>query len=254
MRAIVARAYAKINLLLNVTGKRPDGYHELDGVMIPVDIFDTLRAEKSPEISVVFDRFDLPPQDNSAAKAASLFFRTTGIKGGADIFIRKRIPVEAGLGGGSSDAACVLLALDKLYETNLKLDALNALAASLGADVPFFLEPGAKRARGIGEILDAIEYNFNAAFLIVKPYGGVNTATAFRAFYGTVPAAADTGECMRALKESDLPLFSRNAKNMLQDASVKLLPEIQNALDALYQNGALFALMTGSGSAVYGNL
>jgi 4-diphosphocytidyl-2-C-methyl-D-erythritol kinase len=252
MRAIVGNAYAKINLLLNIVGKRPDGYHELDGVMAPISLYDTIRVEKSGRLSVVCGRCGLPEESNSAYKMAQIFFRETGIPGGAEIFIRKRIPKEAGLGGGSSDAAFVLRALNTLYDAGLTPAGMNRIAASLGADIPFFLQEGAKRARGIGELLDPVPWNLETAILIVKPSGGVNTALAYKAFHGTAPEPAGVEACIRALKENDVGLFSKNAKNMLQEASSALLPDIGNALAALHENGAAFALMTGSGSAVYG--
>jgi 4-diphosphocytidyl-2-C-methyl-D-erythritol kinase len=253
MQAISAKAYAKINLCLNITGKRADGYHLLDGVMLPVSIYDTVRTAKADDLFAACSDARIPSgADNSACKIAQSFFEYTGIRGGADIFIQKRIPAEAGLGGGSSDAACVLRSLNILYETHLSNSELTQIAAANGADTAFFLSDGAKRAQGIGENLTPVAYNFSPAILLIKPLGGVNTAEAFRLFHQTTPKAADTDACIQALMENDIAAFSAASRNMLEAAGITLCPAIQDAIESLKHNGALFAQMTGSGSAVYG--
>lgn len=253
MYAIIAKAYAKINLLLNITGRLNNGYHTLDGVMIPVSIYDTVRIAKAGVLTVTCDNLKIASgEQNSAYKIAKWFFEYTGIKYGADIFIQKRIPFEAGLGGGSSDAACVLLALNKLYNQQLSEKILIEIAAQCGADIPFFLSGGAKRAQGIGDLLQTIPYHFDYPFVLVKPKDGVNTAQAYRLFHQTKAEAADVEACIAALGSNDIAAFMRNAKNMLQKAGIALCPHIKDALSALYDAGAIFAQMTGSGSAVYG--
>jgi len=253
MQAIILRAYAKINMLLNITGKRNDGYHTLDGVMIPISLFDTVRVAKSDALTVICDDKNIASgEQNSAYKIAKRFFEYTGIKYGAEIFINKRIPFEAGLGGGSSDAACVLLALNRLYNKQLSEKALTAIAAQCGADIPFFLSSGAKRAQGIGDQLRLIPYRFDYPFVLIKPKCGVNTAEAYRLFHQTSNELADVEACITALGHNDIKTFARFSKNMLQQAGITFCPQIQVALSALYSAGALFAQMTGSGSAVYG--
>lgn len=252
MQAIIAKSFAKINLLLNITGQRADGYHLLDGVMIPVSIYDTIRVAKSDMLAVSCAHPAIPSgSKNTAFKIAQAFFAHTGIKGGADIFIQKRIPHEAGLGGGSANAACVLRALDALYETHLGLSALTDIASQNGADIAFFLREGAQRAQGIGEILEPVGYAFSYPIVIIKPFGGVNTPAAFKLFHQTLPQAADVGACILALEHNDIQKFAAASRNMLQTAGISLCPAIGDAIAALYQEGALFAQMTGSGSAVY---
>lgn len=253
MQTIIAKAYAKINLLLNITGRRNDGYHTLDGVMIPVSLYDTVRVAKSDALTVTCDDASIPSgEQNSAYKIARWFFEYTGIAYGADIFIQKRIPPEAGLGGGSSDAACVLLALNRLYNKQLSEKSLIGIAAQCGADIPFFLSGGAKRAQGIGDRLQSIPYLFDYPFVLAKPKGGVNTAEAYRLFHQTKTEPADVEACIVALGNNDIKTFSRCSKNMLQNTGIALCPQIKDIISALYNAGAVFAQMTGSGSAVYG--
>jgi 4-diphosphocytidyl-2-C-methyl-D-erythritol kinase len=253
MQALILKSYAKINLLLNITGQRNDGYHTLDGVMIPVSLHDTVRVAKAKDLRVACDDTRIAQgEQNSAWKTAACFFDYTGLPYGADIYIQKRIPCEAGLGGGSSDAACVLLALNRLYFTQLNLNTLIKIASRCGADIPFFLSGGAKRAQGIGERLQPVRYHFKYPFVLVKPQGGVNTAEAYRIFQETTAEKADVPACIRALEKNDIASFIEASKNMLQKAGTALCPAIKDAVFALYQAGALYAQMTGSGSAVYG--
>ena len=140
-----------------------------------------------------------------------------------------------------------------LYETHLNVQALSQIAGSTGADIAFFITDGAKRAQGIGDILESVDYSLLYPLVIVKPFGGVNTASAFRLFHQTnAPQAADVQKCIATLSQNDVISFAASSKNMLQTAGIKLCPQIEEAISALYQNGALFAQMTGSGSAVYG--
>ena len=136
------KANAKINLSLKITGKREDGYHLIDTVMHSVSLFDELEINKADSINLRCDESDIPQEKNIAFKAASLFFERTRLQGGADIVLKKNIPFPAGLGGGSADAAAVLLALNKLYNANLSQEALCQMALKLGADVPFFINGG----------------------------------------------------------------------------------------------------------------
>lgn len=156
--AFCARAYAKINLFLNVIGKRPDGYHEIDTLMHSVGVYDDVILELTDsDITVECDNNTLSGEDNIAAKACKIFFEFAGLNCGAKIRIVKRIPVAAGMGGGSADAAAVLLLLNKATGRNYSVKDLMPLAKALGADVPFFLVGGAARAQGIGEVLTSVE-------------------------------------------------------------------------------------------------
>lgn len=159
---------AKINLNLYVGKKRNDGYHELDGVMQSVSLFDTLTIKKSDKITLECSKPRLSGKDNLGYKAATLFFEKTKINGGAHIYINKNIPEAAGLGGGSADAAAVLVGLNRLYKARLSTDELQTLALSLGADVPFFITGGTTRAQGIGEKLSPVPTLKQGYFVLAK--------------------------------------------------------------------------------------
>jgi 4-diphosphocytidyl-2-C-methyl-D-erythritol kinase len=245
---ITLKAYAKLNLSLDVTGKREDGYHELDTIMQSISLYDTVSIEKADGISVRMDKDWANEQDNTAYKAAMAFLKLTG-SGGADISIQKRIPRMAGLGGASADAAAVLVGLDRLYETALSFEAMNGLAVSVGADVPFALTGGLARAKGIGERLTPLKASKPIYYAVVKPHQGVSTAEAFRCYCGSAHVSIDSVKY--AVLKGDTELFARYAGNALGMAALSVAPAILKAADALKAAGAAKAFMTGSGSAMF---
>ncbi|MEZ4358308.1 MAG: 4-(cytidine 5'-diphospho)-2-C-methyl-D-erythritol kinase [Eubacteriales bacterium] len=253
MHGIILKAYAKINLCLNIEGKRKDGYHDIDTVMLPISLYDTLRIFKDKVLTVNTDSEHIPNgKHNIAYKAASIFLKAANISSGAHITINKRIPSGAGLGGGSSNAAAVILALNKLYETKFSIDELVNIAKRIGADVPFFLYYGCKRAQGIGEVLNVAEYNIPAYFVIVNYKLSVSTAKAYSVCLNFNSKKADMPAVLRALKEGDLPSFIKNSANMLEAAAKSIEPKIKNAFPLLKKAGSLSSMITGSGSAVFG--
>lgn len=171
-------APAKINLYLKVLGKRPDGYHEIESLVVPVSLCDLVEVERTEKgIEVFCDSPDCPSGErNIAYRAAEWFFEISKASGGARIFIRKRIPVGAGLGGGSSDAASVIKALGLLYKFKLDLQDRTRLGFEVGADVPMFFVEGAKIIRGIGELVEPIKYDGPRWFALVNPRFQVSTA------------------------------------------------------------------------------
>jgi 4-diphosphocytidyl-2-C-methyl-D-erythritol kinase len=241
-------AYAKLNLALKITGRRPDGYHELDMVMQEITLCDRIRIEKSDVLRV--DASTPLPEDNTLAKAARVFFEYTKIRGGADIYVRKNIPAQAGLGGGSSDGAAVLRTLDSLYGTGLKPDELVVLARLIGADVPFFIPGGCARAQGTGEILTPLRNNLHVTFLLAKPAGGVNTGEAYEAYHRLEKKETDIESVVKAIRAGDIERYAKSAGNDLAPAAVHLCPDIQKILDEM--RGAACNLVTGSGSCVFG--
>ena len=190
--AIKLKANAKINLSLYIKGKREDGYHYIDTVMQSVNLFDTLKLKKADKITLKCSKRELSGEDNLGYKAAELFFGETKISGGASIYIKKRIPEAAGLGGGSADAAAVLLGLNKLYNSGLSNEKMEEMAASLGADVPFFIKGGTQRSTGIGEVLEALKPFKSGYFVLAK--------------CGTKPS---TGEMYRLLDSKENALILR---------------------------------------------
>lgn len=245
----VEKAYAKVNLTLAVGEKRPDGYHEVVSVMQQVSLCDTLTAEQTREgITLTCSDPALPSgEENLAHRAASLFFRETGIAGGAALTLEKRIPSQAGLGGGSSDAASVLLALRKLYAPALSDTELETMAAALGSDVPFFIRGGTQLATGRGEVLSPLPPLTDGWFVIVKPTESFSTPAMYRRLDELPPA------CTPPLPplQGGLPALASGLFNRFE-AAIPAGSAVWDIKARLAAYGALASLLSGSGSAVFG--
>ena len=224
MQNLKIKANAKVNLSLSVLGKREDGYHELDTVMQSISLYDTVYIEKSDKIAVECGEFG--GEDNIAFKTAAAFFKASGINAGADIKIEKRIPSAAGMGGGSADAAAVLVGLDKLYEAKLSYEKLLKIAVKLGADVPFLIRGGTARAKGIGEILEPIKPIGGCYFLIAKG-----------------ESKPSTGEMFRLLDSADYnkPDIEKTATAINSQDMVTLLASMDNSFAALWRESRIKA-------------
>lgn len=249
--SVSLKAFAKINLNLDITGVSADKkYHTVEMVLQSVDIYDTVTVSIDDEISVKCNA-DLPQnEDNIAYKAAKEFFDETEIQGGAYIKIKKRIPSAAGLGGGSSDAAAVIIALNMLYETNLENDELEKIAEKVGSDVPFFIVGGAQLAEGRGTILTPLPEIPECTFVIVKDGFKLSTGDMYSRFDGlTEVDHPNTSELVNAICEGDLEDMTENMKNVfepLYDENTQVIK------DKLIKNGALCAVLSGSGPSVFG--
>ena len=236
-------APAKLNLFLHITGQRPDGYHLLQSVFMLIDWCDTLHFEKRPGGAI--SRQDLTvqlPADDLITRAAKLLQQHTGCTQGVHIAVEKQIPAQAGMGGGSSDAASCLLALNRLWDLKLSLPALAQLGLQLGADVPFFLLGHNAWVEGIGEIITPIALP-KAQFWVLKPPSGVETSQIF-----THPAL------QRATKPATISVFAAQpydfGHNDLQPVAQTICPDVRLALQVL-GNAGMNGKMTGSGSAVF---
>lgn len=245
---IKLNAHAKLNLALDITGKRADGYHELDTVMQSLSLCDTVTIKKAHGIHVTMDSGGVDMQNNTAYRAALSFSEHTGIAG-ADIRIEKRIPTQSGLGGASADAAAVLIGLNRLYSAGLEPEELAGIGVRIGADVPFALLGGTARARGVGEVLRPLRPAVPMHYVIVKPHAGISTAEAFRRYKKAAPLRMETVEY--AVLKGDIPLFLRYTGNALGMAALSISPEILHAAEALMAAGAPRALMSGSGSSMF---
>ena len=245
--AILERAYAKLNLTLGVLLRRADGYHELDSLMQSVDLYDRVLVEKSRKVEIYVTGASLP-FENTMYLAASRYKALTGC--GAIVRCEKRIPAEAGLGGGSADAAAVLRGLQKLHRMASDQE-LTKIALSVGADVPFCLYGGLARCQGIGELLTPFAAKEPLHFVLAKPPVGVSTRTLFEALPLPRPRA-QTHAAMRELAQGDAASLAPFLSNALESAAVELVPEIGQYKERLLAAGALAAVMTGSGSAVFG--
>ena len=240
------RAYAKLNLTLGVLYKRADGYHALDSIMQTVDLFDTVTVERARDI-VVTSTGMLLPYDNTVRRAAELYRALTGRS--VQIRVIKRIPAEAGLGGGSADAAATLNALQELYgEVDEK--TLLEIAAKVGADVPFCLKGGTQRAEGIGEVLTPVR-GMKLHLVVAKPTEGVSTKKLFSLLKlpRTMP---ETTAALKALSDGNLDALCPLLYNALEEPAIELVPEIGRIKRDLLALGAKAACMSGSGSAVFG--
>ena len=251
---VTVQAPAKINLTLAVTGRRPDGYHTLDSVFQAVTLYDEVTVTETGDgrISLFLEKTDLPADaSNTAFRAAEVFFRETGLENpGVAVTVRKRIPQQAGLGGGSADAAGTLWALSRLFAPHLSRKALCGMGLSVGADVPFCLIGGAARVTGIGEVLRPILPLPMCEILLMKPAKGVSTAAAYRAVDAFPYGNSTTSERMEAaLLRGDLAAAGRCVSNGFETALA--LPEVAEAVAAARAAGALGSAMTGSGSAVF---
>lgn len=247
------KARAKINWALEITGQRQDGYHLLDGVMQPLALSDTLIMEESPSLSLTMEGSPLSAgEDNLILRAARALQAHTGTEKGARLHLVKRIPMGAGLGGGSADAAATLKGLNAFWRLNLPMKTLLEIGVKLGADVPFCLMDSPMRAQGIGEILTPFPCKRTFPLVLIQPCEGLSTKEIFTAYHRQNPQGGNVEEVITALQDGDLARMEQHAVNMLQTVSVEKKPILQTAVSHLYKQGAAFARMTGSGSVVFG--
>jgi 4-diphosphocytidyl-2-C-methyl-D-erythritol kinase len=244
---------AKINLFLEVCSKRPDGYHNLNTLMCCIDLNDTIRLTfGQKKISVHCAHPDVPENEtNLAWRAAQLFFDTARIDEGVRIDIEKNIPIGAGLGGGSSNAASVLKSLNSFYGSPVSNTSLMAAGKSIGADVPFFIYGKPAVATGIGDILTPCDCIKSCPILLVYPSVPVSTAEVYKKLNLTLTKTKKINTKilfkLNLGQDSEKQLF-----NDLESVAVEICPEIQEVKASLLANDASIALMTGSGSAVFG--
>lgn len=248
------RTPAKLNLRLKVTGVRPDGYHDLVSLMVPVDLFDELaiRLSGSLESTLACRGYDVPVDEtNLVLKAVRSFQTETGQRAGVSITLQKSIPVSAGLGGGSSDAAATLLSLNEMLGRPLSSDGLQKIAARLGADVPFFLQARPAIARGIGEILEPLDRWPQHWYVIVAPPLQVSTAWVYRN-YRLNELTRDEYHYIKSQLGNDSVAFAHILENDLETVTSASFPTIETIKRNLKEAGAAGVLMSGSGPSVFG--
>lgn len=243
-------ARAKINWTLDILGRRPDGYHEIDTILQPIALCDTIHIERADGLSFTAD--GMAAEDaNLVLKAARSLREACGIASGARIHLVKRIPIGAGLGGGSADAAATLKALNILWVLRQPQEKLMDIARTLGADVPYCVYDHAARARGIGERLSPVASRIRCPLVLIQPCEGLMTKDVFSR-YSPLESPLSVADAAQALKSGDLPALALCAGNALMPSALSLRPSIRQALDDLMNHGAVLAQMTGSGSAVFG--
>jgi 4-diphosphocytidyl-2-C-methyl-D-erythritol kinase len=250
---VVVWAPAKVNLYLEVLGKRPDGYHEIETLMVAVSLHDTLEFKEEPSGNVVCQS-DHPTlstgPDNLVCQAAALLLERCACRQGAHIRLRKRIPVAAGLAGGSTDAAAALAGLNRLWRLQLETSELAALAAELGSDVPFFLATPAAWCTGRGERIEPLPLARPLWFVLVCPAVGLATAEVYR--HIVVPQKAHDGAAIcEAVREGQIEVIGSLLHNRLEEPAQRLCPEIAVLKSRLACCRPVGQLMSGSGSSLF---
>ena len=257
MNSIQLKSRAKINLSIDVLGKRQDGYHLVEMIMQTIDLYDIIKIKEIDidEININSNSEDIPlNKDNIVYKAAKLLKDEFNIKKGIDIFIEKNIPVAAGMAGGSSNAAAVLVGLNKLWNLNLSEVKLQEIGLKLGADVPFCISGGAALAEGIGEKLTSIKgLSEDTIILVCKPNLFVSTKDVYKGLdLEHIKHRPDNKFLIQCLREGNINLLSKNMVNLLEDVTSKMHEEIKEIENTMLEYNALGSMMSGSGPTVFG--
>lgn len=255
METVTLRAPAKINLTLDVKGKRADGYHDIESVMHQVSLCDTVTISRVPEgIKISCTSPEVPAgEENLAYRAARLVLSQFNIKSGIHIHIEKRIPVAAGLAGGSSNGAAVIKGMNELFELGLSQKDMLSLGLRLGSDVPFCISGGTAVASGRGEILEPVKIRRSLDFVLVNPGFAVSTGEVYRLLdQEIITERPDSRKLTAALAEGDLEQIAANLGNVMEQVVLKRHPAVQEIKERLLKEGALAALMSGSGPTVFG--
>lgn len=250
------KAYAKINLYLDVVSKREDGYHEMKMIMLPLELYDSIQIEFLPYLCdsyVTCDHVDLQETkynliNTTINKLRDLYH----FKQNFNINVHKEIPIQAGLGGGSSNAAATLKAFNNMLKLNIEPDKMNCIAKTIGADVPFCLLNKPALVEGIGEKITEIPLKHQYFVIIIKPKTGLSTKHVFEKADTMTLDHGNIDNVIEALKSGDDELLGGSMFNSLEKVSLSMLPEIQIVKDMMFKDGFKMVMMSGSGSAVYG--
>ncbi|AIS53418.1 4-diphosphocytidyl-2-C-methyl-D-erythritol kinase IspE [Thermoanaerobacter kivui] len=252
MEKLNVKAYAKINLSLDILGKRKDGYHEIYTIMQSIDLCDILEFERNEEIKLICDDEKVPKgEDNLIIKAVKIL-KERYEKEGVLIRLNKKIPLAAGLAGGSADAAATIVALNKLWDLSLSEEEQKEIALKLGADVSFCLEGGTKIARGVGEILEDLKTP-QLDLLIIKPDIEVSTKEIYQEWDKlNIKSQNCTAAAIQAVNKGNLYEIAKSIGNDLEIVTSSKFKVVQKIKSELLKKGALGCAMTGSGPTVYG--
>lgn len=255
MKSLHIKSFAKINLCLNINGKREDGYHEIDTIMLPISLHDSLIVTKLKDARdsyVTVDDFSIGSFTYNSAtfsidKLQSIYHFNDKFR----VLIHKVIPIQAGLGGGSSNAAFTMKAVNSLLKLGASDEELMEIGKSFGADIPFFVKCKPARCEGIGEVVTPIEIKNNYYVLLVKPESGCSTKDVYNAS-DTMPLdVCDMDKVIAALRDGDDDALAESISNSLQKPAISIVPNIQIIIDELHQEGLKIVSMTGSGSCVF---
>ena len=250
------KALGKINLGLDVLGKRPDGYHDVRMVMQTIYLYDqiTITKRKEPGIGLSTKLFYLPVNENNLAyRAAKLLMDEFEIRSGVDIFLEKHIPVAAGMAGGSSNAAAVLYGINRMFDLGLSMEELMKRGVSLGADVPYCIMRGTVLAEGIGEILTPLPPMPRCQIVVAKPPVSVSTKMVYEKIDSRrIVEHPDIDGIIEGLKEGDVTKIASRMGNVLEQVTVEEYPVIDKIKKLMNEGGAKGAMMSGSGPTVFG--
>ena len=257
MREVRLRAFAKVNYALDVLGLRADGYHEVSTVMQSISLADEVELRYPSggfDLSLEPEEVEVGPQErNTTYLAWKALQRLTGKELPVKVTLRKKIPAGAGLGGGSANAAAVLVGLNELFGLGLRLDELRGIGAGIGADVPFCISGGTALGEGVGEILTPLPVPPAHLLVVAKPLRGADTAGIYRAYDETRTENTHSVEpVVSALRAGSLPTLAAVVGNDLAPVTRDIIPELAELEQSLLASGALGASMSGSGPAVYG--
>lgn len=249
------KAYAKINISLDIVGKREsDGYHLLKMIMQNIDLYDEISIEKQKEDITISCNKSYVPTDsrNLAYKAASLFKNTYNIEDGVHIDIVKNIPVSAGLAGGSTDAAAVLKLMNKMFNVNASNEELMELGLKLGADIPYCINGGTALCEGIGEKITPLPHFKDKILVLVKPSFGVSTKEVYKAFnLDKVRVHPKTENLIEAMEQDNLYYVANNMKNLLENVTLRKHNILIKIKEDMNKYGAVGSMMSGSGPSVF---
>lgn len=251
---MLIKAYAKINISLDVVGKREDGYHLLRMIMQTIDLYDHINIKKLNSGIIISCNKPYVPTDerNLVYKAADMFINTYNINEGVEIYLKKNIPVAAGLAGGSTDAAAVLKAMRNLYKPEIQDEELMKLGLKIGADVPYCMVGGTALCEGIGEKVTRLKSFKNQILVVVKPAFGVSTREVYKNLdIDKINKHPETEILIKNIEEGNLFRVSKNMKNVLENVTLKKHSILKNIKNELISEGAMGALMSGSGPTVF---
>lgn len=252
---MIVKAYAKINISLDVVGKREDGYHLLEMIMQNIEVYDILRFNKNDDgINIECNKNYIPTDErNLVYKAAKLFIDTYAVKGGVDISINKNIPVAAGLAGGSTDAAATLIAMQRVYDVNISQEELCKLGLQIGADVPYCIIGGTALCEGIGESVTILSPFKGHILVLVKPNFGVSTKEVYKTLdIDKIYKHPDTKSLIKAIEQNDIKYISENMKNVLENVTLKKHTILKDIKEKMVKMGAMGSMMSGSGPSIFG--
>lgn len=248
------KAYAKVNISLDIVGKREDGYHLLEMIMQSIDLYDELNIEKqNKDITIKCNKPYVPTDErNLAYKAAKLFIEKYKINSGVNISIKKNIPVCAGLAGGSTDGAAVLKAMNKIFSVGASDEELMELGLKLGADVPYCIKGGTALCKGIGEEVKEISGFKDKILVLVKPPFGVSTKSVYQEFdLSKVKSHPNTEVLIKAIEKNDLKIVSSNMKNLLENITLRKHRVLINIKEEMKSLGSIGTMMSGSGPTIF---